>query len=69
MEPVKGKFYELKYRWVKADEEGREQVNKELDSFFASLAEEDNELLLEAVQDDFARIRIELERVKGSMHK
>ena len=67
MESVKEIFYELKSRWAKADNEGRKEVNKELDLFFASLTEEDNKLLLEAMQEDFARIRMELDRIRKNI--
>lgn len=63
---IKERFMELKTRWVKADIDERRQVDNELEEFFCSLKEEDDEALLYAVQEDFKHIR---ERVRKAEEK
>lgn len=61
---VKERFMELKSRWVKADFDERRQVDEELEEFFRSLKEEDDEALLYAVQEDFRHIRERIRRAE-----
>jgi len=63
---VKERFMELKTRWVKADFDERCQVDDEMEEFFRSLKEEDDEALLYAMQEDFRHIR---ERVRRAEEK
>lgn len=63
---VKERFMELKTRWVKADFDERRQVDDEMEEFFRSLKEKDDEALLYAVQEDFRHIR---ERIRKAEEK
>lgn len=63
---VKERFMDLKARWVKADFDERWKINQELEEFFRSLKEEDDEALLYAIQEDFRHIR---ERVRRAEEK
>lgn len=63
---VKERFFDLKSRWVKAGFDERRKVDEELEEFFRSLKEEDDEALLYAVQEDFRHIR---ERIRKAEEK
>lgn len=53
---AKEKYLNLKDSWIKARGEERDSVQHELDQFFASLTEEEKNLVSEAVSEDFARL-------------
>lgn len=61
---VKERFFNLKSRWVKAGFDERRKVDEELEEFFRSLKEEDDEALLYAVQEDFRHIRERIRRAE-----
>lgn len=55
MDKVK-RFFELKEQWKKGNESQRAEIDKEIASLMADLSPEDDALLEEGVQKDFARI-------------
>lgn len=55
MDKVK-RFFELKELWKKSDESQRAEIDREMKSLLASFSPEDDALLKEGVQKDFARI-------------
>ena len=55
MDKVK-RFFELKELWKKSDESQRTEIDKEMTSLLADFSSEDDVLLAEGVQKDFARI-------------
>lgn len=55
MDKVK-RFFELKELWKKGDESQRAEIDKEISSLMAELSPEEDTLLVEGVQKDFARI-------------
>lgn len=58
---VKEEFFRLKDRWIHSKGEERKKADAELQAFFDSLKPEDNELLEEAVNEDFASIHQKVE--------
>jgi hypothetical protein len=61
---TKTKFLNLKQAWQKADEIERQSIDKEIDTFFASLSEEEKKEVCDAVSDDFSSIRKEIDEIK-----
>lgn len=55
MDKVK-RFFELKELWKKSDESQRTEIDREMKSLLASFSPEDDALLKEGVEKDFARI-------------
>ncbi|MEY8587918.1 DUF5053 domain-containing protein [Phocaeicola sartorii] len=55
MDKVK-RFFELKELWKKSDESQRAEIDREMKSLLASFSPEDDALLKEGVQKDFALI-------------
>lgn len=58
---VKEEFFRLKDRWIHSKGEERERADADMQAFFDSLTPEDNALLKEAVNEDFARIHQKVE--------
>lgn len=58
---VKKEFFRLKEQWIHSTGKEREQADAEMQAFFDSLKPEDNALLEEAVNEDFARIHKDME--------
>ena len=58
---VKKEFFRLKEQWIHSTGKEREQADSEMQAFFDSLKPEDNALLEEAVNEDFARIHKDME--------
>lgn len=55
MDKVK-RFFELKELWKKSDESQRTEIDREMKSLLAGFSPEDDALLKEGVEKDFARI-------------
>lgn len=61
---VKETYRSLQQQWVKARGEERERVQQQLDSFFASLSEDEKESVCEAVSDNLNDIHREIDEIK-----
>ncbi|MDR0681884.1 MAG: DUF5053 domain-containing protein [Dysgonamonadaceae bacterium] len=61
---AKTKFLNLKQAWVKAGAAERELIDKETETFFASLSEDEKIDVNEAVKEDFKAIHKEIDEIK-----
>lgn len=62
---IKEDYFRLKEQWVKARGADRELADRELDAFLNSLEDKDQELLHEAITEDFTRIHKKVEEAKA----
>lgn len=61
---VQERFLSLKEQWKRADEEGRKQIDKEMDAFLGSLDEQQSLELQAAVEKDFERMHRDIAECK-----
>ncbi len=61
---AKKQFLSLKEEWIKTKEDEREDVEKRIDAFFCSLSEAQKKEVQEAVREDFAFMRSEVNEIK-----
>jgi hypothetical protein len=61
---AKTKFLNLKQAWVKANKTERLSIDKEIETFFASLSEEEKRMVNDAVSEDFSSMKQEVTEIK-----
>lgn len=61
---AKAKFLNLKQAWIKANNADREMLEKEMDSFLASLSESEKKEIHEAIDNDFSSLHKEANQIK-----